>query len=58
MTPPKFPAVPPNKARLRVQLNAGHTHRQIDELVDVLAASQHLLCREKWAPAGSRAVPA
>lgn len=34
----KFPAVPLRKARLRVQLNAGHTRQQIDHLVDVLAS--------------------
>lgn len=39
----KFPAVPINKARLRIQLNAGHTRAQIDELVDVLEAHQDLV---------------
>ncbi len=43
----KFPAVPANKARLRIQLNAGHTHAQIDHLVDVLEDCQHLLVAER-----------
>lgn len=39
----KFPAVPANKARLRIQLNAGHTGAQIDHLVDVLEKHQDLV---------------
>jgi hypothetical protein len=39
----KFPAVPVNKARLRVQLNAGHTRSQIDDLVDILDVHQDLI---------------
>lgn len=38
----KFPAVSMHKARLRIQLNAGHTRAQIDHLVDVLDANQDL----------------
>jgi hypothetical protein len=49
----KFPAVPANKARLRIQLNAGHTHAQIDHLVDVLEDCQHLLVAERHATRGS-----
>jgi glycine C-acetyltransferase len=39
----KFPAVPIRKARLRVQLNAGHTPLQIDHLVSILEANLHLV---------------
>lgn len=39
----KFPAVPYNKARLRVILNAGHTHKEMDALISVLEENQHLL---------------
>ena len=37
----RFPAVPLRKARLRIQLNAGHTKQDIDLLVDTLRAHQH-----------------
>lgn len=37
----RFPAVQLRKARLRVQLNAGHTKRDIDLLIDTLRAHQH-----------------
>jgi 8-amino-7-oxononanoate synthase len=52
----KFPAVPMGKARLRIQLNAGHSWKQIDNLVEVLDANQHLVGgskprRDKLAPA-------
>jgi hypothetical protein len=43
----KFPAVPMHKARLRVQLNAGHTRAQIDHLVDILTENQDLVGGEK-----------
>jgi glycine C-acetyltransferase len=39
----KFPAVPVGQARLRIQLNAGHTREQIDWLVEVLEKHQGLL---------------
>ncbi|MBV8745526.1 MAG: aminotransferase class I/II-fold pyridoxal phosphate-dependent enzyme [Xanthobacteraceae bacterium] len=48
----KFPAVPLNSARLRIQMNAGHSHADIDHLVDVLRRHQHL------AEPGGRAVAA
>jgi 8-amino-7-oxononanoate synthase len=48
----KFPAVPLNSARLRIQMNAGHSQADIDFLVDVLRRHQHL------AEPGGRAVPA
>jgi glycine C-acetyltransferase len=38
----RFPAVSINSARLRIQLNAGHRRDDIDRLVDVLEAHQHL----------------
>jgi 8-amino-7-oxononanoate synthase len=41
----KFPAVARNQGRLRVILNAGHTHEQIDRLVGVLAANTGLLLK-------------
>src|SRR5262245_15427244 len=41
----KFPAVPVNGARLRVQLNAGHTFGQIDQLVELLELNEHLVQR-------------
>jgi 8-amino-7-oxononanoate synthase len=47
----KFPAVPANSARLRVQLNAHHTREQIDRLIDVLARNEHLLDRPARKPA-------
>ncbi|WP_426420213.1 hypothetical protein [Bradyrhizobium genosp. A] len=37
----RFPAVPLGKARLRIQLNAGHTSHDIDQLIDTLRAHQH-----------------
>jgi 8-amino-7-oxononanoate synthase len=37
----RFPAVPLRKARLRVQLNAGHTTQDIDQLIDTLRTHQH-----------------
>ncbi|MBV8654337.1 MAG: pyridoxal phosphate-dependent aminotransferase family protein [Alphaproteobacteria bacterium] len=46
----KYPAVPVNKARLRIQLNAGHTRAHIDHLVDLLDAYQHLLGAESDRP--------
>lgn len=49
----KFPAVPANKARLRIQLNAGHSHAQIDHLVDVLEDCQHLLVGQQRGARGS-----
>ena len=39
----KFPAVPVNMARLRIQINSDHTVDQIDRLVDLLARNQHLV---------------
>jgi glycine C-acetyltransferase len=48
----KFPAVPLNSARLRIQMNAGHSHADIDHLIDVLRRHQHL------AEPGSRPVAA
>ena len=41
----KFPAVPMNKARIRIQLNASHTAHQIDHLVDGLCANRNLFER-------------
>jgi 7-keto-8-aminopelargonate synthetase-like enzyme len=41
----KFPAVPVNAARLRVQLNAGHAFGQIDRLVALLELNEHLVQR-------------
>jgi len=38
----KFPAVSLNSARLRIQMNAGHSHADIDHLVDILRRHQHL----------------
>jgi glycine C-acetyltransferase len=38
----RFPAVSINSARLRIQLNAGHRHDDIDRLVEVLKAHQHM----------------
>ena len=43
----KFPAVPMGKARLRVQLNAGHTRAQIDHFVGILDENQDLVGGEK-----------
>lgn len=37
-----FPAVPLKSGRLRVQLNAGHSRKDIDHLVDILERNQHL----------------
>jgi 8-amino-7-oxononanoate synthase len=37
----RFPAVPLRKARLRIQLNAGHTNQNIDQLIDTLRTHQH-----------------
>jgi glycine C-acetyltransferase len=39
----RFPAVSINSARLRIQLNAGHRREDIDRLVEILKAYQHLL---------------
>ena len=39
----RFPAVPIKSARLRIQMNAGHRREDIDHLVDVLKADQHLV---------------
>lgn len=36
----RFPAVPLGKARLRIQLNAGHTSHDIDQLIDTLRGHQ------------------
>jgi len=36
----RFPAVPLRKARLRVQLNAGHSSQDIDGLINILRAHQ------------------
>jgi 8-amino-7-oxononanoate synthase len=38
----KFPAVPLNSARLRIQMNAGHRREDIDHLVEILRRYQHL----------------
>jgi 8-amino-7-oxononanoate synthase len=38
----RFPAVSINSARLRIQLNAGHRREDIDRLVEVLKAHQHM----------------
>ncbi len=38
----RFPAVPLNSARLRIQMNAGHSVADIDHLIDVLRRHQHL----------------
>jgi glycine C-acetyltransferase len=38
----RFPAVSIKSARLRIQMNAGHRHEDIDHLVDVLKRHQHL----------------
>jgi glycine C-acetyltransferase len=46
----RFPAVPLNSSRLRIQMNAGHSRADIDHLVDVLRRHQHL------AEPGGRAV--
>ena len=48
----RFPAVPLNSARLRIQMNAGHSRADIDHLIDVLRRHQHL------AEPGGRAVAA
>jgi glycine C-acetyltransferase len=48
----KFPAVPLNSARLRIQMNAGHRREDIDHLIEVLIRHQHL------AEPASRAVAA
>ena len=38
----RFPAVPLNSARLRIQMNAGHRREDIDHLLDILRRHQHL----------------
>jgi 8-amino-7-oxononanoate synthase len=38
----RFPAVPLNSARLRIQMNAGHRREDIDHLIDILRRNQHL----------------
>ena len=38
----RFPAVPLNSARLRIQMNAGHRREDIDHLLEVLRRYQHL----------------
>jgi 7-keto-8-aminopelargonate synthetase-like enzyme len=38
----RFPAVPLNSARLRIQMNAGHSRADIDHLLDILKRHQHL----------------
>lgn len=38
----RFPAVPLRKARLRIQLNAGHTRQDIDLLINTLQALQNM----------------
>jgi glycine C-acetyltransferase len=38
----RFPAVPLNSARLRIQMNAGHCREDIDHLLDILRRHQHL----------------
>jgi glycine C-acetyltransferase len=38
----RFPAVPLNSARLRIQMNAGHRREDIDHLLEVLRRNQHL----------------
>jgi 8-amino-7-oxononanoate synthase len=38
----KFPAVPLNSARLRIQMNGGHSRADIDHLIDILNRNQHL----------------
>jgi glycine C-acetyltransferase len=45
--PVKYPAVPAQRARLRIQLNAGHTRAQIDHLVAILATHQGLLATDR-----------
>jgi 8-amino-7-oxononanoate synthase len=37
----RFPAVPLGKARLRVQLNTGHTSQDIDQLIEILRAHRY-----------------
>ena len=37
----RFPAVPLHRARLRVQLNAGHSSQDIDRFIDTLRTQQH-----------------
>ena len=37
-----FPAVPLKSGRLRIQLNAGHSRKDIDHLVDILERNQYL----------------
>jgi glycine C-acetyltransferase len=41
--PIKFPAVPLGGAQIRIQLNAKHTQRHIDHLVDAFSRNQALL---------------
>lgn len=48
----KYPAVPYNTARLRVQLGSGHSREQIDQLIDVLQRNECLIAHK---PQRSRA---
>lgn len=48
----KFPAVPFNMARIRIQLNADHTTDHIDALVGILARNQHLVDHRRMSGRG------
>jgi glycine C-acetyltransferase len=52
--PIQFPAVPLGRARIRIQLNAGHTPEQIDRLIEALRDNAHVL--DPSVLASSRAV--
>lgn len=46
----KFPAIPFNSARIRIQINSDHTRAHIDALVGLLLRNQHLVdCRPRRA---------